>query len=209
MRIDKEAFQFFLVFIFIGIMILIFAKELILLSYVFFFLALFTLFFFRDPNRKVPGSPGTFVSPADGKIIRIEEVTRDQKTCHMVSIFMSVFNVHINRAPFNGIIKSISYNPGGFVPAFKDKASLQNEQTEIVLYNQEMGFEISFKMIAGLIARRIVVRVKEGQSVKTGDRVGLIRFGSRVDVFLPAEVQIRVNLGDRVKGGKSVIGELA
>ncbi len=209
MRIDKEAFQFFLVFIFIGIMILIFAKELILLSYVFFFLALFTLFFFRDPNRKVPGSPGTFVSPADGKIIRIEEVTRDQKTCHMVSIFMSVFNVHINRAPFNGIIKSISYNPGGFVPAFKDKASLQNEQTEIVLYNQEMGFEISFKMIAGLIARRIVVRVKEGQSVKAGDRVGLIRFGSRVDVFLPAEVQIRVNLGDRVKGGKSVIGELA
>ncbi len=207
MKIDREAIQFFLAFLFIGIVIFLFAGELAIISYIFFFLSLFTIYFFRDPKRKIPESALAIVSPADGKIIKIEETSLGDKKYNMVSIFMSVFNVHINRSPFRGTVKSIRYNPGKFLPAFKDKASLQNEQTEIIIHNKERGCDIPFRMIAGIIARRIVVRVKEGQNLTAGEKVGLIRFGSRVDVFIPCEAEIKVKAGDNVKGGNSVIGE--
>lgn len=206
MKIDREAIQFFCTFIFIGVMIIVFARELAFLSYVSFFLSLFTLFFFRDPKRKLPQGDGLVLSPADGKIIKIEEIDKEKKQYKMVSIFMSVFNVHINRSPVKGMVKSIKYSPGGFLPAFRDKASLQNEQTEIVIIDN--GAEYIVRQIAGLIARRIVVRVKEGESLEKGQRIGLIRFGSRVDLFLPLNVDINVRPGQSVKGGKSVIGEI-
>lgn len=206
MKIDREAIQFFFLFLFIGMMIIIFAVELMILSYVFFFLCFFTLFFFRDPNREPSCRKGEILSPADGRVIDIVNIKRRKENCIMVSIFMSVFNVHINRIPIEGIIKSIRYNPGKFLPAFKEKASVQNEQTEIVLLYGE--HEIVIKQIAGLIARRIVVRIKEGETVEKAQKFGLIRFGSRVDIILPEQTHINVSRGDKVKGGLSSIGVL-
>lgn len=204
MKVDREAIQFFFLFSFIGIMIMVFAIELILISYVFFFLALFTIFFFRDPKRKIPEQNNALISPADGTIIKIETIKRDNKQYKMISIFMSVFNVHINRAPIDGTIKSIRYNPGKFLPAFNDKASIQNEQTEIII--SRGGVEYVMKQIAGLVARRIVVRIKEGEEVSRGQKIGLIRFGSRVDIMFPEDIDIKVQNGDKVKGGISILG---
>lgn len=170
-------------------------------------LLLFIIFFFRDPDRVTPEGEGLIISAADGRVVLIKEVSfpelSDEKLIQ-VSVFLSVFNVHVNRIPVSGVVDEIKYYPGKFLAAWNDKASLENEQTLISI---DTGTKkIYFKQIAGLIARRIVWKLESGQSVSAGERFGLIRFGSRVDILLPLNSEIRVKVGDNVKGGETVIG---
>ncbi|HET7293995.1 MAG TPA: phosphatidylserine decarboxylase family protein [Vicinamibacteria bacterium] len=169
-------------------------------------LGLFTAFFFRDPEREIPGGPGLIVSPADGKVVRVVRAPEDHPLgpgATQVSIFLSIFDVHINRAPIGGTIEKVEYHAGEFLPAFDDKASLRNEQNAVTVRDGET--RVMFKQIAGLIARRIVFRKRESDAVARGERVGLIKFGSRVDVFLPGSFELVVKVGDRVAGGRSVL----
>src|SRR5207245_2023193 len=161
-------------------------------------LGLFTAFFFRDPDRAVPADPRLVLSPADGKVIVAGPAAAGNplgEGASQVSIFMSVFDVHVNRAPMGGRISRVDYNPGRFLPAFQDKASLANEQNSVTI--EDGGHRVLFKQIAGLIARRIIFTKKPGDPVAAGERVGMIKFGSRVDVFLPREMRLRVQKGDR------------
>ncbi len=172
-------------------------------------LTLFVLFFFRDPERVVPQGKRVVVSPADGKVIVIKDIFEPdylKQDVKQISIFLSVFNVHVNRAPLGGKVELVKYNPGKFHVASVDKASLDNEQTAMLIASG--ANKVLVKQIAGLIARRIVCYAKPGDSVKTGERYGLIRFGSRVDIFLPKSANLRVKLGDRVKGARDIIAEL-
>lgn len=162
-------------------------------------LAAFVAFFFRDPERSIPADPAAVVSPADGRIIRLEQMPGGTR----LSIFLSVLDVHVNRAPIAGAILRQEYRPGRFVAAFDERASAQNEQLVVTIDGER---QLTFALIAGLIARRIVAWKKEGDHVAKGDRIGLIRFGSRVDVFLPSGCEPLVKKGDRVRGGTSVIG---
>ena len=173
-------------------------------------ITIFTIFFFRNPPRILTGDEQDIISPADGKIIDISEqmddyFTKEKRT--RVSIFMSVFNVHVNRIPVSGTITASVYNKGKFLPAMKEKASRDNEQHAVKLVNKE-GKIIVVVQIAGLIARRIVNYLKKGKKVKRGDLFGLIRFGSRVDLYLPSETDILVALGNKVVGGETIIGRL-
>lgn len=180
-------------------------------SLIFAFLTTFTAYFFRDPDRSATIQPGMLLAPADGKIVMIDTLDNHPfvgDKAIQVSIFLSVFDVHINRVPAGGLIDYVNYNPGEFFAAYEDKASLLNEQTEIGMIT-ETGAKIAFKQIAGLIARRIVCDLVAGDRVIAGDRFGLIRFGSRTDILLPANSQVAVKLGDRVRGGETVIGQLA
>ncbi len=167
-----------------------------------FLLTLFVVWFFRNPERETPKEKGVVVSPADGTVIAaMGNSGGDTK----ISIFMSVFNVHVNRIPATGVVKRIEYNKGKFLVASKDKASLDNEQNAITI-EDENGRRIKFVQIAGLVARRIVCYLKEGDSVNRGERFGMIRFGSRMDVYLPAGFTIQVKKGDKVSAGSTVLG---
>lgn len=171
-------------------------------------LGLFTAFFFRDPERIIPRDPRLVLSPADGKVIVVGPAPAGNPLgpdAWQISIFLSIFDVHVNRAPVAGRVTRVEYNRGEFLPAFDDKASLRNEQNCVTI--EEGTTRVAFKQIAGLIARRIVFRKRPGDTVKAGERVGMIKFGSRVDVFLGKETAIRVKMGDRVRGGTSVLGE--
>lgn len=173
-------------------------------------LFIFIVWFFRNPERNIPTGKNLIISPADGKIIVINKGETDRvlkKRMVKISIFMNVFNVHVNRIPCKGKIVDILYNPGKFVSANLDKASLENEQNAVVL-ETEKGEKVLFIQIAGLIARRIVCRLKKGQVVERGERFGLIRFGSRVDVYLPETADIKVSIGQKVKGGESILAAL-
>ncbi|MEE9543632.1 MAG: phosphatidylserine decarboxylase family protein [Thermodesulfobacteriota bacterium] len=170
-------------------------------------LLFFIIWFFRDPEREIPGGDEAIVSPADGKVIIVEEVDEDRflkGRALKISIFMNVFNVHVNRAPASGRIIDIFYNPGKFFNASFDKASLLNEQNALLI-EAENGKRYVANQIAGLIARRIVCRVKPGDKLVRGARFGLIRFGSRLDVFLPVDVTVKVKLGEKVSAGSSVL----
>ena len=169
---------------------------------------LFVTWFFRDPERLVPNEPNVIVSPADGKITEIvtENEPINGKLCKRVTIFLSVFNVHVNRVPIGGTIEDIRYNPGKFLAAFNPKASMDNEQNLILINNGRT--HIFVKQIAGLIARRIVCWPKKGDHYESGQRYGLIRFGSRVDILLPENTKLSVACGDKVSGGESIIGYL-
>jgi phosphatidylserine decarboxylase len=170
---------------------------------------LFVLFFFRDPERMVPEGRDVVVSPADGKVIVVKDVFEPdylKQDMKQISIFLSVFNVHVNRSPCSGTVELVKYNPGKFHVASVDKASLDNEQTAMVIGDGK--HKIVVKQIAGLIARRIICYAKAGDMIKAGERYGLIRFGSRVDIFLPKTADIRVKVGDRVKGARDIIGVL-
>jgi phosphatidylserine decarboxylase len=172
-------------------------------------LTLFVLFFFRDPDRAIPEGKGIVVSPADGKVIVIKDIyepTYLKQEVTQISIFLSVFNVHVNRAPIGGAVEVVKYNPGKFHVASVDKASLDNEQTAMLIASGKD--KVLVKQIAGLIARRIICYARPGDTIKTGERYGLIRFGSRVDLFLPRTAEIKVKLGDRVRGAQDVIGVL-
>ena len=163
-------------------------------------LLLFTLNFFRDPDRQPPGDPGAVVSPADGKIIRADG-TR-------LSIFMNVFDVHVCRSPVSGRVTSVVHEPGRFLAAMKDEASEHNERTAIVVRTPE-GDAVRFVLVAGLIARRIVCRIEEGRILRAGERVGIIRFGSRVDLDVPEGATVAVAVGDRVVAGQTVLARRA
>lgn len=173
-------------------------------------LTLFTVYFFRNPERVVPSQADAVVAPADGKVIFVGKVN-EERCFHgeavKVSIFMSVFNVHVNRAPFTGKVVDMFYNKGQFLNASLDKASLANEQGGIVL-EAANGKRLLFVQIAGLIARRIVTYPVVGDLLNKGERYGLIRFGSRVDVYFPADSEVSVRLGDRTVAGETIIGTL-
>ncbi len=159
--------------------------------------------FFRDPERVSPDVAGALLAPADGRVVRIGPAV-DGRRGTEVSIFLSLFDVHINRAPCGGEVKEVRYSPGAFKVAWKEEASRTNEQALIHLKG-EQG-DIFVRQVAGVLARRVVTWVRPGQSVQAGERIGLIRFGSRVDLLLPEGVAPRVQIGDRVKGGETIIG---
>ena len=169
---------------------------------------LFVLYFFRNPERRIPELEGCVVAPADGKVIYIGECLEDRflgEKIIKISIFMSVFNVHVNRIPTSGKITDISYREGKFFSANFDKASILNEQNALLLETDD-NKKIVFIQIAGLIARRIICWIKKGDAVVRGQRFGLICFGSRVDIFLPLETKINVEIGQKVKGGETIVG---
>lgn len=175
---------------------------------IFTLLFVFVVSFFRDPKRSVPEGENLIVSPADGKITEIvtEKDPLMGKTFTRITIFLSIFNVHVNRAPISGKIEQKRYSPGKFLAAFNPKASQDNEQNILLFRNGST--DILVKQIAGLIARRIVCWANTGDNYSLGQRFGLIRFGSRVDIFVPEDTQLAVRRGDRVKGALSIIGYL-
>ncbi len=171
-------------------------------------LSLFFLYFFRDPERIPPQDPNLLVSPADGKVIMIRqgEDTLCTQNHTEISIFMSPFDVHVNRAPFDGKVKEVVYTPGKFFSAFKEKAYKENENIKITLTTAHG--DIILRQVAGVIARRAVCWVKEGDSLKKGERFGMIKFSSRVDICLPSSFRVMIREGDKIKAGKTVIASL-
>ena len=163
--------------------------------------SLFVVFFFRDPERKIPQDPSVIVSPADGKVVEI--VGQAERTAR-VSIFLSIFDVHVNRAPVDGVVESTQYIPGRFKVAFHPSASVENERNILVI--DHGSYKIKVSQIAGILARRIVCWKKAGDRVSKGERIGLIKFGSRVDLFLPENITPLVKVGDKVKGGSTIVG---
>jgi phosphatidylserine decarboxylase len=169
-------------------------------------LAIFFLWFFRDPTRVIPSQPGQIVSPADGVVTEAEWIETVTGSRLRVSIFLNVFDVHVNRAPVSGTVKLVEHRKGQFMNAMNPESVLHNEQTLVVIDGG--GYDVGYKQIAGLLARRIVCTVKPGDRIERGQRVGLIKFGSRVDVLLPAEANLKVKMGARVKGGSTVLAQL-
>jgi phosphatidylserine decarboxylase len=170
-------------------------------------LACFFLWFFRDPPRQIPSGAGLIVSPGDGHVTETTVIQTPQGPRQRISIFLSVFDVHVNRAPIEGILSSVRYQNGKYLNAMNPESAERNEQNVVTMLGQgaDQGIEVTFKQIAGLLARRIVFRYGEGQTVTRGQRVGLIKFGSRVDVLFPADAVLRVKVGQPVKGGESIL----
>jgi phosphatidylserine decarboxylase len=166
-------------------------------------LGLFVVYFFRDPERVPPAEPGVVVSPADGRIMEVVKESWDGRTGQRISIFLAVWNVHVNRSPMAGRITRVQYRPGKFYAAMRSRASLENEQN--VIYLETGRGEIAFKQIAGWIARRVICWKSPGDSLSLGERIGMIRFGSRMDVWLPDEAQIVARPGEHVAGGVSIL----
>jgi phosphatidylserine decarboxylase len=172
-------------------------------AYLLLFLALFVFSFFRDPDRVIPSEPGAIVSPGDGRVVVVQDEDYAGKPGKRVSIFLAVWNVHVNRSPAAGRITKMEYCPGRFVAAMRASASAENEQNVFTLATD--AGELVFKQIAGLIARRVVSWKKAGDTVARGERIGLVRFGSRVDLWVPRQAEIQVKVGQSVKGGSSVL----
>ncbi len=166
-------------------------------------LAAFVFYFFRDPERVIPADPGAIVSPADGRVVVVTDEDHAGVSGKRISIFLAIWNVHVNRSPAAGTITKMDYRPGKFLAAMMARASTENEQNVISL--STASGEMVFKQIAGLIARRVVCWKKTGDVVQRGERIGLVRFGSRVDLWVPREAEILVAVGDNVKGGSSVL----
>ena len=205
--IHREGWKFFIFFSFFSLFSLLFSS---FFFFIFIFLSVFTLWFFRDPERYFESQDNQLLSAADGKIVFIGEAnppeeTNISDTMKKVSIFMNVLNVHINRSPLKGKIEKIIYKNGKFFNASFDKASEHNERNSFIINNGED--KIVVVQIAGLIARRILSFVSEGYKIDKGDRIGLIRFGSRVDIYLPPSYEIKVNQNDIVVAGKTIIAE--
>ncbi len=170
-------------------------------------LAAFFLWFFRDPERVIPTGEGLVVSPADGKVTDVSATQLNGVPCTRISIFLNVFDVHVNRSPISGVIKSAVYKKGGFGNAMSESSAEENEQNIVTMEGE--GMTVAFKQIAGLLARRIVFNHKPGETLARGQRVGLIKFGSRTDVIFPQPAEIKVKLGDRVAGGSTVLARVA
>lgn len=169
----------------------------------------FVLQFFRDPPREIPQDKGAVLSPADGRVIKVER-TQDpygKRDAILVSVFMNVFNVHSNRSPVDGKVEQVQYFPGKFVNADLDKASVENERNAVVLTTDD-GRTVTFVQVAGLIARRILCYIKAGDRLARGQRYGFIRFGSRVDVYLPLDAQVKVSIGDKVSATTTILAVL-
>jgi phosphatidylserine decarboxylase len=173
-------------------------------------LAAFFLWFFRDPQRTIPMGQGLIVSPGDGRVTETTSIMTPEGARQRISIFLSVFDVHVNRAPIGGVLSQVRYHKGQFLNAMNPASAERNEQNTVTVRGQgaDAGFDVTFKQIAGLLARRIVFRCHQGQSVERGQRVGLIKFGSRVDVFIPSSAVLQVKVGERVKGGASVLASM-
>lgn len=172
-------------------------------------LALWVAYFFRDPDRSGPRGAGLVIAPADGRVVHVTEVHEPAylaESALRISIFMNVFNVHVNRYPVSGTVGYVHYNPGKFLNAAVEKASLVNEQTSVGI--DHAGTRVMMRQIAGLVARRIVTYSRPGDAAVQGDRMGLIRFGSRVDVFLPVRAAVRVRVGEATQAGVTVLAEL-
>jgi phosphatidylserine decarboxylase len=196
----RDAYKFFLPLLALGIL-----SAFIHLSYpslFFFVIAAFVCFFFRNPYRCIPAGKNLIVSPADGKVVKISPIDSGEQA---ISIFLNIFNVHVNRSPIAGELQQVEYKRGLFKAAFDDEASQVNEQNIITITGQDICIVV--RQIAGLIARRVICWKKPGDSLQRGELFGLIRFGSRVDIVLPGHVKILVKVGDKVKGGSSIIGE--
>jgi phosphatidylserine decarboxylase len=208
--INSEGWKFIAIFAAVTAIIGIFSCTLLWIGIV---LTLWCAYFFRDPIRTVPSREGLIVSPADGlvqKIVKIvppQELKLGEKELYRISIFLNVFNVHVNRVPIKGVVTALNYKPGLFLNASLDKASEENER-QFVTVEQEGDYKIGFIQIAGLVARRIVCHLKEGQEVSTGERFGLIRFGSRVDVFLPENAIPLVVVGQTAIGGETILADM-
>jgi phosphatidylserine decarboxylase len=173
-------------------------------------LAAFFLWFFRDPHRTIPAGEGLIVSPGDGHVTETVTITTPEGPRQRISIFLSVFDVHVNRAPITGVLSSVRYQTGSYLNAMNPSSAERNEQNVVTVRGEgaDRGIEVTFKQIAGLIARRIVFNYGAGQTVERGQRVGLIKFGSRVDVVFPAGAKVQVKVGQRVKGGESVLAAM-
>jgi phosphatidylserine decarboxylase len=169
-------------------------------------LAAFFLWFFRDPQRTIPVGDGLIVSPGDGLVTETVSINTPEGTRQRISIFLSVFDVHVNRSPISGVLSRVHYQKGQYLNAMNPASAERNEQNVVTVRGE--SFEITFKQIAGLLARRIVFNHAEGETVERGQRVGLIKFGSRVDVVIPAEAELKVKVGERVKGGSSVLAAM-
>jgi len=213
-KFAREGLPFMVIAAVLAIAALIFASRRggwasWLLTVVMIVVAVWVAYFFRDPERTGERGARVVTSPADGKVVLITEVDEPafiHGRALRVSIFMNVFNVHVNRYPVSGTVKYVQYNPGKFLNAAVEKSSLENEQRSVGI---ESGpYRILVRQIAGLIARRIVTYSREGERVEQGERMGLIRFGSRVDVFLPTDAQVRVKIGDLTTAGTTVVAEL-
>jgi phosphatidylserine decarboxylase len=170
-------------------------------------LAAFFLWFFRDPERAVPQEPGLIVSPADGKVTEVARIKTPEGDRYRLSIFLSVFDVHVNRSPVEGQLREVRYQKGEFLNAMDPTSAVRNEQNLAVVDCAE-GYRVSFTQIAGLLARRIVFNRKTGDRLQRGERVGLIKFGSRTDVLIPGDADVLVKVGDRVRGGASVLARV-
>ncbi len=205
-KLAPEGYPFILGFAVLTVVAALFAPWAAIVPFI---LTLFMVYFFRDPERHAPAGENIFVSPADGKIILIQNVREDKflkGDAVEVSIFMSPLNVHVNRAPCAGTVESVVHTPGKFFSAFKHEASLQNENIAMLL-DTKYG-KVLVRQVAGFLARRAVCRVKPGDILKKGERYGVIKFSSRLDLYLPKETRIRVSLDDVVKAGESIIGEV-
>jgi len=209
--IHKEGYKFILIFGLATIILALLSDTIGLIGLV---LTAWCIFFFRDPERIIPVEDKVIVSPADGVVTRVDygveapaEVGWGNKKVNKISIFLNVFNVHVNRAPIAGTITKVIYTPGKFLSANLDEASIENERNIAVVKTKD-GTEIAFVQVAGLVARRIVSDLKEGQSVKTGDRYGIIRFGSRADLYFPEDIEIKVLIGQTMIGGESIIAKM-
>jgi len=171
----------------------------------------FVINFFRDPERAIPDGTGLILSPADGRVIKVTPIQDDRflnGEATLVSIFMSPLNVHVNRIPLSGKVIDVRYNPGKYFRAFADKASLDNEQSAVIV-EDEAGRRLCFVQIAGFLARRIVCHLQAGMQVERGQRYGMIMFGSRADIYLPPAARVRVAVGERAYGGETVLAEWA
>ena len=207
--IAREGFPFIIISLILTVLAAFFGLTIV--TVILLCVTTFIVCFFRNPERHFIDEDGLVICPADGRVIRIEdiEVNGSMKgQFKKISIFMNVFNVHVNRAPCGGTIEKIQYHPGKFLSANLDKASAENERNEVMIRTQD-GREIWVVQIAGLIARRIVCWVGERDMINKGDRFGLIRFGSRVEVFLPSASRVVVKIGDKVRAGKTPIGYLS
>jgi len=186
-----------------------------LLAFVLIIVALWVAYFFRDPERTGERGGGLVIAPADGRVVMISEVDEPaflHGKALRISIFMNVFNVHVNRYPVSGVVRFVHYNPGKFLNAATDKSSLENEQMSVGIERTSPGdssIRVLVRQIAGLVARRIVTYSREGDQVEQGERMGIIRFGSRVDVFLPTSAKPVVKVGETTMAGASVIARLA
>jgi phosphatidylserine decarboxylase len=181
------------------------SPSLLVLAAVLLLLTAFMAYFFRDPQRSAPADAGLVVSPADGRVTRVERLSEgDARSPSVVSIFLSPFDVHVNRAPIAGSVVDVTYTKGRFIAATSDNASIVNEQNALTIKGEHLT--VVCKQIAGVLARRIVCWKQPGDRLELGERFGLIKFGSRTDLVLPPEVEVLVSVGERVSGGSSVIG---
>jgi phosphatidylserine decarboxylase len=201
----RDGIYYALALVAVAVLIGIWATPL--LALVPLLLAVFFLWFFRDPERAIPSTPGAVVSPADGKITGVSRIQVDGKPHTSISIFLNVFNVHVNRSPATGVITCVDYHHGKYLNAMNPASAEFNEQNVCTLRTED-GQSIVFKQIAGLLARRIVFTRKAGDRVARGERVGLIKFGSRCDVIVPASAEVLVTVGNIVKGGSSTLAIL-